>query len=202
MGFKQIWHIGKDKSIVLFELRESVIDLRKLLPENVKIPDFASEKRIKEWLGSRIIANKFFNVHEIQYDRKKPFLTNNPGSKISISHSKQIISLAYNKSAYLGLDVQFIDKKMLKILRKFCNEHEQSYIAGSVEKATLIWAAKEALYKLSYIEIKDYKNDLQINSISENTILAKIKEFSVELDYRRYSNYYICLASSKTKIHP
>ena len=70
------------------------------------------------------------------------------GIKLSISHSKTVAGIAFGPKP-LGFDLEYFQDKIIRIAPRFLHSKEGFAIEGSsvIEKLTLIWTAKEALYK-------------------------------------------------------
>ncbi len=62
--------------------------------------------------------------------------------RFSLSHSKNIVSVAISKNL-VGVDVQICDVKILRIKEKLCCDYE----INDVEALTEIWTKKESLFK-------------------------------------------------------
>ena len=67
------------------------------------------------------------------------------GKNISISHSKIYSGIVLSKFS-VGIDIESFRKKIINISSKFLCDDENS-ARGKVEELTLIWTAKEAIYK-------------------------------------------------------
>ena len=84
--------------------------------------------------------NIFFN------EFNKPFLCGGPD--FSISHSGDLVAVAIN-NGLVGVDIQKIDEKNLKLSKVFTNE-EKEWIneKDSVNRFHVLWAQKESAMKL------------------------------------------------------
>ena len=71
------------------------------------------------------------------------------GQQISISHSKTVAGIALGENN-LGIDIETFRSKIHKIAPRFLHTAETFALEGgqSTEKLTLIWTAKEALFKV------------------------------------------------------
>lgn len=107
-------------------------------------------KKLLEYLMVRQMLKMAKPEAEILYeDNGQPILSIGEVN-ISISHSFPYASLAISKKK-IGIDLEKIQSKILKIKYKFLNEKELSWVENSPnekELLTIIWAIKEALYKL------------------------------------------------------
>jgi hypothetical protein len=90
----------------------------------------------------------------------RPFLGDGPGlgPAVSLSHSGEwVAALLAPAGAAVGVDVEVVRDKALRIARKFLNaeelaatEHLATHQPGlAAELHSLLWSAKETLYKLA-----------------------------------------------------
>ncbi len=106
---------------------------------------------------------------DIDYDTYgKPFL---PGlnSHISISHSHNWLVTVLNEKEETGVDIELKKEKIKAIAHKFCNAAELDFAKDDILKLTLIWAAKESVYKLYGKRSIDFKTQLCVDPISDDT---------------------------------
>ena len=137
-----IWHIEE----TLEELFENI----KLTSEDLK--RLKKRKKVINQKGFLAIRNLFLsadiNPKNLLYNSMgAPVLKF--GKKLSISHSKTVAGIAYGSNP-LGFDLEYYQKKILKIAPRFLNVEEDFAKKGVnvIEKITLVWTAKEALYKV------------------------------------------------------
>lgn len=153
-----IWHIEEDE-----------IFFKTLVPQhrNVTHP----HKRLQHLAGRFLLKYLFADFPAGQIviaDTRKPFL---PGETyhFSISHCGDYAAAIVSKEYRVGIDIEIPGDKVGRIKHKFVSEEEDAAIAPKTqEELTLIWNAKEAVYKWhgdgevnfkKHIQIKQYKND-------------------------------------------
>lgn len=104
-----------------------------------------SLKRRKEELGGALLIEHLGIKNDIRYlENGKPVVDD---GHISISHSENLVGLVFSTHP-VGLDIQSPTPKLFNIKDKFCNERELALFGESLEKLTLIWSAKEAIFKV------------------------------------------------------
>jgi phosphopantetheinyl transferase len=140
----------------------------KLTPlEREKLQSFIANRRRIEWLTTRwLLQQTRFKEETIEYHWSgKPEL-NNSDLSISISHCKEIVAIAiHSKGKSIGIDCETIESRILKIKHKFTNEQEFSHInKNELENLSLVWCAKEALFKLYAKGEVNFNVDLQVNN--------------------------------------
>ena len=141
----------------VWQITESLEDLleasgeRPLLEE--ELSTISSMELKQEKAATRVLLRKLLDACEISYkgiwrdDCRKPHLNDNSGH-ISFTHSFPYVGVIYDNSAATGIDIQDLRSKIIKIAPKFMSQKELEYAGDSVEGCTIIWCAKEALYKI------------------------------------------------------
>jgi 4'-phosphopantetheinyl transferase EntD len=139
-----IWEITEDYDTLMSKLNLDEKDLE-------TVERFKNHKRKLEWLSVRTLLNEMLGKHsKIVYGpERKPYLHNNEYN-ISISHSKNLTSILLSKKKRVGLDLEFMSTKILRIANKFLRDEELANINKDQELYHLYlhWCAKEALYKI------------------------------------------------------
>lgn len=112
------------------------------------------EKRRQEWLLVRILLQIALEGVELKFALNgKPLLTET--HHISISHSGDLAGILV-ADHNVGLDIQGVDEKIERISQKFCHSDELArarWENNSLEYLTIIWSAKEAVFKFFGEEI-------------------------------------------------
>ncbi|MFS4468755.1 4'-phosphopantetheinyl transferase family protein [Maribacter sp. 2210JD10-5] len=87
---------------------------------------------------------------DLYYDAVgKPHLKD--GNFISITHSHQFTGIIISKTDAVGIDIEKQREKILRIAHKFTPFEEYRTLANTeaiVRKLTIVWGAKESLYKI------------------------------------------------------
>ncbi len=174
--------------IAIWDLQESLIELSNLYNKS-KLPIFTNEKRKKEFLATRILLKEIIPNQLINYNiYGAPELDNN--QYISISHSHNLVALIVSKKK-VGLDIEKISSKALSLSSKFISDITYNI---SKEKATLIWCAKEAIYKWYQKKNINFKNDIKIYPFKlgdKGTVMAKFKNKKQTLYYNKIDNHFL-----------
>jgi phosphopantetheinyl transferase len=159
------------------------------------------EKREIERRGTRFLLKKMLGSEtaEVIYDEfKRPHLKSR-SEHISISHSHQWLAISIHKTEETGVDVEMIREKVVNIKHKFCCEEELEFAQNDIDKLTLLWACKEAIYKVhgkKELEFKKIKIDkFTVNAQGElngcihfDSHLRRYK-----LMYRKFEGYFLVL---------
>ena len=115
----------------------------------------------------------------------KPHLTN--GKHISITHSFTFSAIAISEKE-VGIDIEKNREKIKIIQHKFVN-FESGFIHKDddyIQQLTVIWGAKESLYKIYPYGGLTFKNDIDINSFQmadkKTTGFIKVKDWEKQYD--------------------
>jgi len=135
----------------------TINQLLDLLPDNgqlyqSQLTKFTADHRKREWLAVRVLLYKMIGeTKEICYKESgKPYLADK-SYHISISHTRGYVAVMISKTNRVGIDIEVLSQRALKVAHKFVDETELIYpptdkITHS-EILTLIWSAKETMYK-------------------------------------------------------
>ena len=117
-----------------------------------------------------LMAEAGYTDADLFYDvQGKPHLRD--GTNISITHSFEFTGLILSSGPQVGIDIEMQRDKILRIAQKFTPLREYRSLANEdalIRKLTMVWAAKESLYKimglpglsfLSHIHIEDFDLD-------------------------------------------
>jgi len=160
-----------EAALGVWEINESVEELW----EKVNLTDFElkyysylkSNTRRQQWLSYRLILPHLVSVGEntgIEYDEfGKPHL-NNGLRHISVSHSGKFSALIASPNKNVGIDIEQTSPKIFKVAHKFLNSKELRIVFSSnaMEGLFVIWAAKEALFKLGGRQNIQFREDIRI----------------------------------------
>lgn len=117
-------HFNDDVEFGVWEITEDYENLRSrlLLDERdiETVESFKNYQRKLEWLSVRTLLKEMLGKDsKIVYGpERKPYLHNNLYN-ISISHSKNLTSILMSKKKRVGLDLEYMDTKILRIADKF-----------------------------------------------------------------------------------
>jgi 4'-phosphopantetheinyl transferase len=123
-----------------------------------------------QWWASRACLLHFFQkgVTIIKNGDNKPrLLVDGVFYEISISHSYSFAAVIIAKHMRVGVDVERIDDRIHRVKHKFCSDAELVVAQNDTEKLTIIWSAKEALYKLYSKKQVIFKENLSVDLLSE-----------------------------------
>jgi 4'-phosphopantetheinyl transferase len=156
-----LWHLTETPAALWPQLAASAA-YHPLLPARADGP------RQAQWLAGRVLVQRMLAAVApgsvpplLQNDATgRPFLANGPslGLAVSLSHSGEwAAALLAPAGAAVGVDVEAVRDKALRIARKFLTTEElaatelitSAQPSLTTELYSLLWSAKETLYKLA-----------------------------------------------------
>ena len=193
MGIIKTIYPNKNSIVIIWKINESLSVLKNMTKEKSKIKNIIKRK---EFYASRILIKNLCKSFNIKYngiikkDSGKPYLRNRT-ENISISHSFPYVTGILNKKKQCGIDIEKIQKKILKINHKFLSESELDKIKNNTKKNTIYWTAKESLYKLKG-EFLSFKNDIKIIELKNSfNIYGKILSKKILLNVEEIDDYIV-----------
>jgi 4'-phosphopantetheinyl transferase len=149
--------VVNNAALGVWEINETVEELYSRVKLSKEEQTFFNQlktpTRKQHWLSYRLILPHLVDQHElsaIKYDEfGKPYL-NNGVRHISVAHSGKFSTMIASPKYSVGIDIEKLDPKIFALAHKFLNNLEitQVFSEKTLETLYLIWAGKEALYKL------------------------------------------------------
>ncbi|MCO5287060.1 MAG: 4'-phosphopantetheinyl transferase superfamily protein [Chitinophagaceae bacterium] len=126
-------------------------------------------KRLQHLAGRFLLCllDAAFPVNKIQLDGRRPYLPDN-SYYFSISHCSDYAAAIVSRQFPVGIDVELVAEKLLRLEKKFLNEPEQLLIRRKktnltmVSQLTLLWSTKECMFKWYAKGNVDFRKDMAI----------------------------------------
>ncbi|CAM1351332.1 4'-phosphopantetheinyl transferase family protein [Tenacibaculum crassostreae] len=147
--------VNNHAKALIWKIEESFEDLFNgitLTSSNqARVDGMKSDLHRRGFLSIRHLLNEIgYNDDDLAYDEfGKPHLKD--GNYISITHSFTFSAIIFSKEKPVGIDIEMQRDKIVKIAHKFTPIEEYKSIANHdalVSKLTIVWGAKESLYKI------------------------------------------------------
>lgn len=195
-GELAIWHITENAEVLYAQLQLNA-------DEKKYYESLQNGKRNMHWLGSRVLLRTLLKTNhyiDVQLDENnKPYLVNFP-FEFSISHSNDYASVIIYEGKKVGIDIEKMSEKILRIQKKFMSEKELSFISEQhrIEQLYVCWGIKESLFKLYGKGNLPFIEGIQIepfNYPNNNIVKASIHKDeyhqSFNMRYKKYEDYML-----------
>jgi len=198
--------INKTTKVLIWKIEESFETLSKgiTLSRNSKdrVENMRSDLHKRGFMSIRHLLAEFGYVDSDLFydDLGKPHLKD--GKYISITHSFIFSGIIVSDDIHVGVDIEKQRDKIVKIAHKFTPFEEYKTLANHevlVRKLTIVWGAKESLYKiyeqdglsfLQHIDIRDFCFDAAQTS-GTITFKGNISNYTVHfLEFEGFTCVY------------
>lgn len=168
-----VWHADESEAFYKDQLLSESFPID--YPSEIK----NTEKR-KQWYASRFIMLQIYPEAIQLYHNSVPVLFNGPF--ISFSHTNDDVAVILSEFKS-GIDIQWPQKKLLKISRKYMTEYdfETLGVLNELEAHCMAWSIKEAVFKFFGSEV--FFKNIQISEYDPIHNLAKVKVFRKKKSY-------------------
>ncbi|MCF4100436.1 4'-phosphopantetheinyl transferase superfamily protein [Gillisia sp. M10.2A] len=186
--------VNPHTKVLIWKIEESYQWLSEgvVLTENcrARVDGMKSEIHKRGFMSIRhLLANEGYTDHDLYYDEfGKPHLKDD--KFISITHSFQFTAIIISDEE-VGIDVEKQRDKIMKIAEKFTPLKEYHTLANEealIRKLTIVWGAKESIYKLQaepglgflqhiYINDFDFEDAVTTGKV---TYKSRISNFDLE----------------------
>lgn len=192
--------------IAVWNITETLVELEKLTIginyDKIRYGKFLSDKRKKQWLATRILVSKILQNEAIRinYDKNgKPIISDN-SCNITISHSKDMVAVAFDKNKKIGIDIQFITERIHNIGEKFLVNDELKLTGDNTICKIIYWCAKETIFKMQDNLSVEFKHifvepfDIEDEGYFYANIQKYFYRFRYKINYQKISNYILTWA--------
>ena len=139
--------------------------------------------------------------YKIRYDELgRPSI--NSDLNISISHSNFMAAIVLSDHNKAGIDIELKESKIINIQNKFLNEFEkrENDYQSNVDYLTMIWTAKESIYKALGIKGISFSDDIIIKNLFKNEgqgyYINGKEKYKFDLNFFSIDDYILCYAQS------
>ena len=156
-----VWHITEEENFFLDHVP---------LQRSITHP----HKRLQH-LAGRYLLRKLFPEFPLSLiiiaDTRKPFLKDN-AFHFSISHCGNYAAAVVSRQNRVGVDIEIPHAKIEKIQHKFLSKKEKNILSKTdgddIEKLTMAWSIKEAMFKWYGTGQVDFIEDMNIIGLTRN----------------------------------
>lgn len=119
------------------------------------------------WLASRVLLQELFigqsiELHKDEFNKPSLRINHKPYA-VSITHSYDYAAVMISRSHAVSIDMERIDSRILKVSHKFIRDDESYGESNPIVYHTIIWSAKETLYKYYGKKELDFKLNIRVH---------------------------------------
>ncbi len=119
----------------------------------------------REFLAGKYVLEKACDILGIEFlgiekdEHGKPHIKGRE-YEISLTHTDHYIGVVFSKDFPVGIDLESPREQILRVFPRLFSKDEVETVGMDLEKATIYWSAKEALYKLYGKRSVDFRKHL------------------------------------------
>lgn len=165
--------VSKTTQVYIWKVTESERELSKNIELTrhceKRMLGMKSEMHRRAFLSIRHLLKiaDYEDRHLIYNEFGKPHLSD--GNHISITHSHNFTAVIISSDVEVGIDIEKQRDKILRIAYKFTPIEEYRTLANSealIRKLTIVWGAKESLYKIYAQPGLSFLNHINVQNFS------------------------------------
>lgn len=174
MAMVYLRELDRDVRFAIWRIEENPEDLigRLQLDDREKqvLAGFHKGKRTLHWLATRVLLRHMLDTPGYidcpSDENGKPYLANFP-QKISLTHSYEYVAVMMSERGEVGIDLEIIKPKILRIAKKFMKPDELFFLENLEQESKILhlyacWCAKEAVYKLQGNKGVSFREDMTV----------------------------------------
>lgn len=160
---------GENTFLLVWKITEDAETLNKYL-DHLTDAETTTPKHSLHWLASRAAITTHFGLGAVVIINKDIYnrpsmLVDGEKYHLSITHSSNYAAVMFSKFRNVALDLEKVDERVGRVAHKFINGAEEEMLLQSkniIHDQTLIWSAKETLYKFYGQKELDFKKHMTI----------------------------------------
>lgn len=172
-------NLTENSIFALWKITETKEELQALVPSSFEDKGVNRHENL-HWLASRILFHSIFLSNKVVLHKNefnKPLLeVDEQKLNVSITHSYAYAAVLVNAHKSIAVDLERIDNRILRVAKKF--QRDDEILAENewhTASLTVLWSAKETLYKYYGMKELDFKINLFIRPFAYTESPFKIK---------------------------
>ncbi len=207
MALVYLRELDNDTRFAIWRIEETAEDLISRLQLDAREKEVLSKlnkgKRTLHWLATRVLLRHMLDTPGYidcpSDENGKPYLANFP-YKISLTHSFDYVSVMMSANREVGIDLELIKPKILRIANKFMKDEELALIdpAHEILQLYACWCAKEAVYKLQGNRGVSFRENMTIlpfeyqnQGVLSLRLESEDRNHTFRVHYERFQEYML-----------
>ncbi|MEN2282796.1 4'-phosphopantetheinyl transferase superfamily protein [Algoriphagus sp. SE2] len=158
--------------------------------EKLSYANISHPEKRKEWATARIAIKDTLEALHVPYpgffkDEHGKSQSMNGNGFVSLSHTEGLAGAIYHRELPVGIDMDFIREKILRIGFRFLDPSEIDFLEKDPLHYTLAWSAKESIFKCQGRRGVSFRDNILLEPFSVNSPIIKAKIRNTD-----FSNHY------------
>jgi 4'-phosphopantetheinyl transferase len=194
-----VWKITESREELLAQMSNRITDQGKNRHDNI------------HWLASRVLLQELFpeaTIELFKNESNKPaLLINAKPFAVSITHSYAYAAVMVSSGQPVALDLEKIDQRVERVVRKFVRPDEEFNGDSNLSTMyyTIVWSAKETLYKYYSKRELDFLENLFVLPFTihpegfmiEGSITKNMYQLNLPIEVRFIDGYVLTYSAGE-----
>lgn len=148
--------------------------------EKLSFANISHPEKRKEWATARMAMRDALKVLHVPYpgffkDEHGKSQVMNGNGFVSLSHTEGLAGAIFHRDTPVGIDMDFIREKILKIGFRFLDKSELDFLDKDPLHYTMAWSAKESIFKCQGKRGVSFRNNILLEPFSSDATIIKGK---------------------------
>lgn len=160
--------------------------------EKLSLANISREEKKKEWKGARLAIKAALDCISLPYPG---FFKDEHGKShpmdgygyVSLSHTKGIAAAIFHKEMPVGIDLDYVREKVVRLGPKFLDPSEIEFLNGDPLLYTIAWSAKESIFKCQGRRGISLKYNILLEPFDREVKVLKGKVYGSEFSDHHYT---------------
>ena len=148
--------------------------------EKLSYANISHPEKRKEWATARMAMRDALQELHVPYpgffkDEHGKNQVMNGNGFVSLSHTEGLAGAIFHRDTPVGIDMDFIREKILKIGFRFLDQSELDFLEKDPLHYTMAWSAKESIFKCQGTRGVSFRENILLEPFSSDAIIIKGK---------------------------
>lgn len=159
--------------------------------EKLSFANISHPEKRKEWATARMAMRDALEVLHVPYpgffkDEHGKSQVMNGNGFVSLSHTEGLAGAIFHRDTPVGIDMDFIREKILKIGFRFLDKTELDFLEKDPLHYTMAWSAKESIFKCQGKRGVSFRDNILLEPFSLDATIIKGKVRGTEFADHHY----------------
>jgi len=148
--------------------------------EKLSYANISHPEKRKEWATARMAMRDALQELHVPYpgffkDEHGKSQVMNGNGFVSLSHTEGLAGAIFHRDTPVGIDMDFIREKILRIGFRFLDQSELDFLEKDPLHYTMAWSAKESIFKCQGTRGVSFRENILLEPFSSDAIIIKGK---------------------------
>jgi len=148
--------------------------------EKLSFANISHPEKRREWATARMAMRDALYVLRVPYpgfykDEHGKSQVMNGNGFVSLSHTEGLAGAIFHRDTPVGIDMDFIREKILKIGSRFLDKSELDFLEKDPLHYTMAWSAKESIFKCQGKRGVSFRENILLEPFGSDATIIKGK---------------------------